>query len=189
MERNEDARRLTVMSRRSGRLTARLCICRGARFPAIVGVWLLVVALPLAACSSVAPASSTPGFVGYEWQVVTVSHNGTARSIPASLQVFLRFSPNGRFGANDGVNFRSGVYRTTGDSFTVGGMSATSAGYAGHDPTVLLAINAIGSFDDGVHATAKLTGDRLVVGVDAYTLTCQRRGRQADRPTAAGTAG
>ncbi len=34
---------------------------------------------------------------------------------------------------------------------------------------------AIGSFGNGVHATVKLTGDRLVVGVSSYTLTCKRR--------------
>jgi hypothetical protein len=63
------------------------------------------------------------------------------------------------------------------------------AGYAGHDPAVLLAISAIRSFDNGVHATAQVTGDRLVVGVGPYTLTCQRGGAEADVPAPGGTGG
>jgi hypothetical protein len=103
-------------------------------------------------------------------------------SIPARLRVSLQFSPGGQFGANDGINTHGGTYRTTSDGFTTGGLMTSSVGYAGHDPVVLLAISAIGSFDNGVHATVKLTGDRLMVGVDSYTLTCQRRGPQADVP-------
>src|SRR5229473_666951 len=81
----------------------------------------------------------------------------------------------------------SGTYRTTSDGFTTSALASTLVGYAGHDPAVLLAIGAIGSFGNGVHATVKLTGDRLVVGVDSYTLTCQRRGSRADVPAPAGT--
>jgi hypothetical protein len=88
----------------------------------------------------------------------------------------MRFSPDGQFAANDGVNFHGGTYRATGDGFTVSDMKTTLIGYAGHDPVVLLAVSAIGSFTDGVRATATLTGDRLVVGVGAYTLTCRRHG-------------
>ena len=72
----------------------------------------------------------------------------------------------------------------TSDGFTTSGLMTSSVGYAGHDPVVLLSISAIGSFDNGAHATVKLTGDRLMVGVDSYTLTCQRRGPQADVPAA-----
>ena len=35
----------------------------------------------------------------------------------------------------------------------------------------VVAINAIGSFDNGLHATVKLTGDRLVVGINSCALT------------------
>ena len=51
---------------------------------------------------------------------------------------------------------------------------------------MLLAISAIGSFGHGVHATVTLTGDRLVVGVSSYTLTCQRRSPQAGGPSVSG---
>jgi len=154
---------------------------RGARFPALVEASLLLVVLALAA--SVGPS---PGFAGYDWQVVTVSYDGTATSIPASPQVVLRFSPDGQFGADAGVSYHSsGFFRTTRDGFTVSYMGAGGpvAGYTGHDPAVVLAIRAISSFDDeGVHATANLAGDQLVVGVGPYTLICLRSGRQADLP-------
>jgi hypothetical protein len=98
---------------------------------------------------------------------------------PSRLQVALRFSPGGQFGANDSINFHSGRYRRTSDDFTTSALSTTSVGYAGHDPVVLLAISAIGSFDNGVHAPAALTAGRLVVAVGSYTLTCQRRSPSA----------
>jgi len=161
-----------------------------ARFLALAGARILLMSLALAACGSATSARSVShGFTGYVWQVVAISHGGKVTSIPARLQVALRFSPGGQFGANDSVNFHSGTYRTTGDGFTTSDMASTLAGYAGHDPAVLLAISAIGSFGNGVHATVKLTADRLVVGADSYTLTCQRRGTQADVPAPAGTGG
>jgi heat shock protein HslJ len=158
---------------------------RRARFLALVGVCIFSASLALAACgawTSARPVS--PGFTGYDWQVVAIGHDGTKTSIPARLQVSLQFSPGGQFGANDGINTHGGTYRTTSDGFTASGLMTSSVGYAGHDPVVLLAISAIGSFDNGAHATVKLTGDQLMVGVDSYTLTCQRRGPQADVPAA-----
>lgn len=161
-----------------------------AWFLALAGACTLLVSLALAACGSATSAKSvSAGFTGSAWQVVTISHDGKVTSIPARLQVALRFSPGGQFGANDSVNFHSGTYRPTGDGFTTRALSSTGAGYAGHDRAVLLAISAIGSFDNGVHATVQLTGDRLVVGVGSYTLTCQRRGAQADVPAPGGTGG
>jgi hypothetical protein len=165
-------------------------IGRRTRFRALASVCIFATSLALAACGSATSARSvSPGFTGYVWPVVAISHGGRVTSIPARLQVALQFSPGGQFGANDSVNFRSGAYRTTGDGLTTSALSSTGVGYAGHDPAVLLAISAIGSFDNGVHATVKLTGDRLVVGVGSYTLTCQRRGPQADVPAPAGTGG
>ena len=161
-----------------------------ARFLALAGTCALLMPLALAACGSATSAGPVSrGFTGHVWQVAAISHDGKATTIPERLQVALRFSPGGQFGANDSINFHSGTYRTTGDGFTTSAMQSTGAGYAGRDPAVLLAISAIGSFDNGVHATVMLATDRLVVGVGSYTLTCQRRGPQADVPTPAGTGG
>jgi len=158
---------------------------RRARFLALVGMCIFLTSPALAACGSLTSARPvSPGFMGYHWQVVAIGHDGKETSIPARLQVSLQFSPGGQFGANDGINTHGGTYRMTSDGFTTSGLMTSSVGYAGHDPVVLLSISAIGSFDNGAHATVKLTGDRLMVGVDSYTLTCQRRGPQADVPAA-----
>ncbi|AGL13582.1 META domain-containing protein [Actinoplanes sp. N902-109] len=132
---------------------------------------------------------ASTGFTGYDWQVIAISHEGQQTSIPAGTQVALRFSPSGQFGANDSVNFRSGTYRTTSDGFTIGDLFTTLVGYSGDNPAVLLAMSALDSFDSGVHATATLTGDRLVVAVGSYTLTCHRGAPRADDPAAASTDG
>jgi heat shock protein HslJ len=159
-----------------------------ARFLALAAAGIFLASLALAACGSA--SSGRPGpprFTGYDWQVAAISHNGDVTSIPARMRVALQFSPGGQFGANDSVNFHSGTYRTTSDGFTTSGVVSTAVGYAGHDPAILLAMSAIGSFGNGAHATVRLTGNRLVVGVASYTLTCRRNGSQAGAPAPAGT--
>jgi heat shock protein HslJ len=154
---------------------------------AIGGAVMILAGSPAALAGTVAPNRAEPvkvkvtsarsvshGFIGYDWQVVAISHGGKVTRIPARMQVDLQFSRGGQFGASDSVNFHSGMYRTTSDGFTTSALASTGNGYAGHDPAVLLAISAIGSFANGAHATVKLTGHRLMVGVHSYTLTCQR---------------
>jgi hypothetical protein len=127
-----------------------------ARFLALAGVCTFLTSLALAACGSATSARPvSPGFTGYDWQVTAISHHGKVTSIPARMQVALQFSPGGQFGANDSINFHSGTYRTTSDGFMTSALASTLVGYAGHDPAVLLAIGAIGSFGYGVHATVK----------------------------------
>jgi hypothetical protein len=120
---------------------------------------------------------------------VAINHGGEATSIPAGMGVVLQFSPDRQFGASDSVNFHSGTYRTTSDGFTTSIMAVTAVGYARHDPAVLLAVSAIGSFDNGARATVRMTGDRLVAAIGSYTLTCQRHGPRADTPAPSGTGG
>jgi heat shock protein HslJ len=150
--------------------------------------WVVLVALALAACGSAAPASSaSPGFSGYDWQVVAIGHAGKVTPIPARLEVALQFSPGGQFVAFDGISGHSGTYRATRDGFSTGVLAVTGNGYAGHDPAILLAMPAIDSFDGAARATVKLTGDQLVVNVASYTLTCHRSGPQAVTPSPAST--
>lgn len=137
--------------------------------------------------SGASPASAPTaqaGFPGYKWQVVTIEHAGHETPIPARYAVYLQFTPDGKFGANEPVNYHSGDYHQTADGFTTSGMGSTLVGYAGHDPVVRLSVNAISAFDNGIHAKVGQTGDRLAVTVGSYVLTCQRDGRQADFPPA-----
>src|SRR5579875_1778476 len=122
------------------------------------------------------------GFAGYEWSVVAIGHDGKRTPIPARYSVYLQFAPDGRFGANDPVNYHFGSYRRTGDGFTIGDIASSLVGYAGADPVTLLAIGAISAFGKGAHATATVAGDRLTVTAGGYTLTCRRDGAQADFP-------
>ena len=149
------------------------------------------VSVAVAACattvSSTAPGSAPgaqDGFAGYKWQVVSIEHAGRETPIPARYGVYLQFTPDGQFGANEPVNYHGGTYRQTGGGFTTSPLNITAVGYAGHDPVVLVSIGAISAFDNGAHAMVRLTGDRLAVTVGGYLLTCQRDGRQADFPPA-----
>lgn len=124
------------------------------------------------------------GFAGYKWSVVAIDRDGTQTSIPAHYSVYLQFTPNGQFGANEPINYHFGSYRLTANGFTTGEIAATAVGYGGKDPVIVLSQDAISAFNNGVHATATVTGDRLTVTVAGYTLTCQRAGAQANFPPA-----
>ena len=158
------------------------------RRQAMTRAWIILVSLALAACGSAATAgSSSPGFTGYDWQVVAIGHGGKITPIPTRLAVALQFSPGGQFGAFDGIHGYSGTYRAAGDGFTTGPLAVTANGYVGHDPDILLAISAMASFGNPATYRVRLTGNGLVVDVGSYTLTCHRAGLQADAPTPADT--
>jgi hypothetical protein len=88
----------------------------------------------------------------------------------------MRFSPSGRFGADDSVNTYRGTFTTTPGGFTTSGIAGTLVGYAGDDPAVLLSQSMMIAFGNGAAAAARVTGNQLVISVASYTLTCQRHG-------------
>jgi heat shock protein HslJ len=128
-----------------------------------------------------APAA-TAGFAGYKWTVVTIGHDGKTTPVPARYSVYLQFTPDGHFGANDPVNFHSGRYEVTPGGFTTSELASTLAGYAGSDPVVLLAEDAISAFDAGKRALTRINGDILSITVNGYILIAQRDGTQANWP-------
>ena len=137
----------------------------------------------LAACgAATTPSSATPaspasaGFTGYHWLVVAIAQDGKVTSIPGRFNVNLQFSRAGRFLADDPVNSHSGRFRLTPGGFTTSAVVSTAVGYAGHDPVILLSQRAMMTLANGAHAAARVTGNRLVVSVGSYTLTCQRHG-------------
>ena len=147
------------------------------RRQAMTRAWIILVSLVLAACGSAATASSSsPGFTGYDWQVVAIGHSGKVTPIPARLAVGLQFSPGGQFGAFDGIHGYSGTYRATRDGFTTGPLTVTGNGYVGDDSDILLGIRAMASFGNAATYPVRLTGDGLVVDVGSYTLICHRAG-------------
>lgn len=154
---------------------------RAARRTPLVVVAGVLLAAILAACSAPAGRAATAaGFVGYKWAVVSISHDGKTTPVPGKYSVFLQFTPDGHFGANEPVNYHSGGYRVTPDGFTTSGLSSTLAGYAGHDPVVLLAVSAIAAFNTVAPALASVNGDALTVTAGSYTLVAEKDGRQAD---------
>jgi hypothetical protein len=148
-----------------------------------------LVALAAAGCGSstgAAPQSPAPtahgAFVGYKWTVVAIAHDGKTTAIPPDYSVFLIFTPDGQFVANEPVNTHGGTFRVTGDGFVTSDVGMTLVGYVGDNPIILLAESAIGSFNSSAHATASVAGNRLTVVVGGYTLTSQRDGKQANFP-------
>jgi len=141
----------------------------------------IAVAVLLAACSAPAgQAATTAAFTGYKWAVVSISHDGKTTPVPGNYQVYLQFTPDGHFGANEPVNYHSGSYRVTPDGFTTSGLASTLAGYAGRDPVVLLSVSAISAFGDEVPAQTTVSGSALTVVVGGYTLQTRVDGRQSN---------
>jgi len=115
---DKTAGRLAITSARGGAALASVCIA--------------VTCLASTGCGSAASATPTSsGFPGYDWQVLAISHDAKATTIPVRMGVVLQFSPDRQFGASDSVNFHSGTYRTTSDGFTTSTMAVTAVGYAG----------------------------------------------------------
>ena len=157
----------------------------------------IVLTCVLAACGSVsgqhpsqAGNQSGAGFVGYKWTVVTISHQGKSTVVPAGDGVrtgtYLLFTPDGHFGANEPVNYHGGTYSLTPGGFTTHGMYQTLVGFSG-PPSVEIA--AISAFSDGTQASARVSGDTLVVSISGYTMTARRAGRQANFPPPTQTSG
>jgi hypothetical protein len=138
-------------------------------------------ALPSAGASASSPAAHA-GFVGYRWTVVAIAHDGKTTQVPAAKGVYLLFTPNGEFVANEPVNTHSGTYLLTPGGFTTGQMATTLVAYGGDDPVVPLAVNAISAFNEGTRAAAKVSGDTLTVAVSGYTITAHRAARQGNFP-------
>lgn len=135
----------------------------------------------LVACSSPAGrAAPAAEFAGYKWAVVSISHDGKTTPVPGKYSVYLQFTPDGQFGANEPVNYHSGSYRVTSDGFTTSNLVSTAAGYVGHDPVVLLSVSAISTFGNEVPAQTSVDGSTLTVTVGSYTLLTHRDGSQAD---------
>ena len=152
-------------------------------------VALALVTLAVAACGSSTGGGSSmlAGFAGYKWSVVAIAHDGKQTPIPAHYNVYLQFAPNGQYGANEPVNYHFGTYRHTGDGFATSLVAVSAVGYIGHDPVILLSVDAIHGLDDVADAAVMVTGNRLDVVAGGYTLTCQRVGEQGNFPPAAHT--
>ena len=137
-------------------------------------------ALANTATSAANPSRTTRGrFVGSKWLVTSITSHGKQTPIPNRdlvNQVYVLFTPNGQFAADDPINIHEGYYRLAGDGFTTNGLMVSAVGYAGNSPLMLLAINAISAFNNGVHATATVTGNRLVISVGGFLLNCERDG-------------
>ena len=174
--------------RRAARLRARfttVAVCCGLAIAAAAVTVPAAMGTPAQpSLSSARPAHPEPGFAGYKWRVVAIDHDGKQTPVPARYSVYLLFTPNGQFGANDPVNYHGGTYREIPGGFTTSGTYTTLVGYAGTDPVVLLSINAISSFDAPAREAVTLTGDRLAVTVGGYTLISQRDGKQPNFPPA-----
>lgn len=127
------------------------------------------------------PATPT-GFAGYKWRVVTIGYAGKNTSIPANKQVYLEFTPDGQFLANEPVNTHSGTYKVTSGGFTTSELISSAVGWAGGDPVVQVSIDAISAFDNGARALTRISGNTLTVTVSGYTLVTQRDGAQANWP-------
>ena len=144
---------------------------------------LVLACTALVGCTVLVGCTATAGqpsagaaFAGYKWTVASISHAGTTTPVAAKYGIYLQFTPDGRFGAHDAVNYHSGSYQVTQGGFTTSVLATTAIGYIGHDPVVLLSVPAISAFDDAARAMASVSGNTLTVTVGGYTLIAQRDG-------------
>jgi hypothetical protein len=122
--------------------------------------------------------------VGYTWRITEVRHDGDSTSIPAALDGYVAFAPDGTLGASDGVNGYFGRYAVEGTGYRPNNAGFTLVGYSGHDPSQLALIAAVQALtrSDVVSATEDGT-DRIQLTVHGYTVTCARHGAARNEPT------
>jgi hypothetical protein len=160
-------------------------------YKAAIAAAVVLIALAAAGCAASAESGRQPAgepvpsatthapFVGSKWLVTSITSHGKQTPIPnrdLANPVYVLFAPNGQFAADDPINIHEGYYRLAGDGFTTNGLMVSAVGYAGNNPLLLLAINAISAFNNGVHSTATVTGNRLVISVGDFLLNCERDG-------------
>ena len=141
------------------------------------GTGTVAVDAPVMTGSGSVPQST---YVGPRWQLVEVSHEGTRHTVPTEVGAWIRFDPSGRLQLNDGVNAASGGFTATPEGFRRTEMASTLVGYAGSDPVRLAVIDGMGAVlgfgpeaeDDVV--SARMSSERLVLGVDGYELSFER---------------
>jgi hypothetical protein len=136
--------------------------------PAALTGLLVSIALLMTSCASShadADGGSTP-WVGYTWRIVEVGHEVSSTSIPAALNGYVAFAPDGTLSANDGINGYFGRYVVDGDGYRPNNAGATLAGYA--------AVRAL-TGSDPVAATSD-GSDNLQLAAGGYTITCTKQG-------------
>lgn len=136
-------------------------------------------AAPVPAAASTEPAPKPAvhtGFVGYRWTVISVSYRGQEVAVPAGFAEYLMFFADGQFVGNEPINTHSGPYRVTDDGFTTGQIASTLAAGGGDDLTFQLSIGAIQAFSvyPGTRAAVDVTGTRMIVRENGFTLVCVR---------------
>jgi hypothetical protein len=160
-------------------------------YKAAIAAVVVLIALAAAGCEASAksgrqpagqptpPATTQASVVGSKWLVTSITSHGKQTPIPSRgqvNQVYVLFTTNGHFGGDEPVNFHWGTYRLVGDGFSTSRLVVSAASYTGGNPVTVLAIDAISAFDNGVHAKATVTGNRLVISVGGFLLNCQRDG-------------
>ena len=134
---------------------------------------------PASVVSAAAPsafAALHTGFVGWQWAVTAIANGGAAVPVPAGDGVYLEFTRDGLFIANEPVNTHSGAYHVTSEGFSTGEMATTAVGGGAADKAGQLAILAFDSFSQhpGTRATVDVTGKQMTVTENGFTLTCTR---------------
>ena len=128
-------------------------------------------------------AGNGPGdlrfLVGTSWTLTSVEQDGhVAVTVPGRLGASVTFDRGGMLSAYDGLNEYRSTYRlVTADKLLVGPATSTAAGYVGHDPARLAAINGIGAMfrasdqrNSPQAISAHRHAGRLVLAASGYTL-------------------
>ena len=106
-------------------------------YKAAIAAVVVLIALAAAGCATSAKSGRQPTgkpvsaatthapFVGSKWLVTSITSHGKQTPVPnrdLANQVYVLFTPNGQFAADDPINIHEGYYRLAGDGFTTNGL-------------------------------------------------------------------
>jgi hypothetical protein len=162
-------------ARRSGLRTWSVAACAA----------LVVIAVPVAVVAVVAdpPSGSTSAsapYLGYQWQVESITSGGTTTQVPSSLDASVTFFDDGRMLLRDTVNALSSIIDPRADGFSARTVGSTLALYGGDDVVRRLVIATMADLSSTGRAVVSVTDTQLVIDTGGYRLTLVRGAATGD---------
>lgn len=121
-------------------------------------------------------AGRVPGFVGFEWRVLEVAHDGETVRVPEDITATITFWRDGHLVALDGVRGHDASYGSAADGYHADDAESDDSDQPyGAGYPVLLA-QAVEHTVYALAGTARLDGDLLALSAGGYQLSCVRSG-------------
>ncbi|MEO6088049.1 MAG: hypothetical protein ABIQ18_33550 [Umezawaea sp.] len=143
--------------------------------PSSLRTWSVVVCAVLAVIAVVADSPfESPPYLGYRWEVESITRGGTTTPVPSSLGASATFHEDGRMLLTDTVNALTSHIDLRSDGFSARPAGTTLALYVGDDAVRKLVIATMADLSSAERATVSVAGAQLAIDTGEYRLALVR---------------